>query len=150
MKTALFVIGLLLLIALIQGLIWFLVLRALRRLVERLRDELRGKRIVCGPERLAYDGGTGGHYPRVRGLVAAAITDDRLLIRRILGKGFDVPIRDITRVRQQESWNGRRRVGKLYVTVQTERGEFGVVPRDPSAWTAALGPAGTGYRGARD
>ena len=76
MATALFVAMLLAVIGVVQGVIWFSVMRALRRLTTKLGDELRGTPIVLGPERVHYQGATGGPYPRARGFVAVALTRD--------------------------------------------------------------------------
>jgi len=137
MDTALFVATLLAVIGVIQGLIWFSVIRALRRLTTRLGEELRGTPILIDPERVHYQGATGGHYPRARGFVAVALTHDRLAVRRLAVRGFDVPLREVKRVSQQLRWNGHYRDGKAHVVIETDRGEFAFQPMDPDAWVAA-------------
>lgn len=138
MTTALFIAMLLAVIGVVQGLIWFLVIRALRRLTTRLGEELRGTPIVLGPERVHYQGATGDHYPRARGFVAVALTHDRLAVRRLAVRGFDVPLREVTRVSQQLRWNGHYRDGKVHVVIETPCGEFAFQPTHPDAWISAV------------
>jgi hypothetical protein len=138
MGTALFVGLLLAVIAVIQGIVWFFVLRALRQLTTKLSDELHGTPVVLGPERVHYQGTTGGNYPRARGFIAAALTHDRLVVRRLASRGFDVPVRDITGVSQQVRWRGHYRNGKPHVVIQTNRGEFAIQPTNPDAWLTAI------------
>lgn len=138
MVTALFVAVLLAVIGVVQGLIWFSVIRALRRLTTKLGDELRGTSVLLGPERVHYQGATGGPYPRARGFVAVALTPDRLVVRRLAVRGFDVPLREIEQVSQQLRWNGHYRDGKAHVVIETHLGAFAIQPADPDGWTAAL------------
>lgn len=133
-----FVIGLLAVIGLVQGVIWFFILRALRGLTTKLGAELRGTAVILGPERVHYQGATGGHFPRARGFVAVALTHDRLVLRRLAVHGFEVLLREINGVRQQVRWNGHYRNGKAHVVIETDRGEFAIQPADPAAWMAAL------------
>ena len=139
MATALFVAVLLVVIGIVQGVIWFSIIRALRRLTTKLGHELRGTPIVRGPERVHYQGATGsGPYPRARGFVAVALTRDRLVVRRLAVRGFDVPLREIKQVSQQLRWNGRYRNGKAHVVIETRGGAFAIQPADPGAWIAAV------------
>ena len=138
MGTALFVAMLLVVIGIVQVVIWFAVIRALRRLTTKVGDELRGTQIVRGPERVHYQGATGGAYPRARGFVAVALTRDRLVVRRLAVRGFDVPLREIMQVSQQLRWNGHYRNGRPHVVIETHRGAFAIQPADPDAWTAAM------------
>ncbi len=138
MATALFVAILLAVIGVVQGVIWFSVMRALRRLTTKLGDELRGTPIVLGPERVHYQGATGGPYPRARGFVAVALTRDRLVVRRLAVRGFEVPLREILQVSQQLRWNGHYRNGKAHAVIETHRGSFAIQPSDPDAWIAAV------------
>ena len=138
MGTAAFVALLLAVIAVVQGVVWFFVVRALRQLTTKLSVELRGMQVTLGPERVHYQGATGGNYPRTRGFVAASLTADRLVVRRLASRGFDVPLRDITRVSQSVRWNGHYRNGKAHVVIETQQGEFAIQPANPDAWTAAI------------
>lgn len=138
MDTALLVAMLLVVIGVVQSVIWFSVIHALRRLTTKLGDELRGTQILLGPERVHYQGATDGPYPRARGFVAVALTGDRLVVHRLAVRGFEVPLREIERVSQQLRWNGHYRNGKAHVAIETDRGAFAIQPADPDTWIAAL------------
>jgi hypothetical protein len=146
-SPAVFVLALLALIGLINLAVWGLVIRWWRRsearlyqdVVEDLRSaEARGERLLRGPELGVFRGTTVPGYPSVKGNCILALTDQRLLVRRIVGRPFEVPDTQIRGVRQDAVFLSSSRVGHTHVIIELDRGEIGLFVGDNQGWVDAF------------
>lgn len=126
--------------------IWVVVLRWLRRVTTRQQTELKaelaatGERVLLGPEPAIYRGASSGlGLPRARGNGVAALTDRRLIIRKLVGAAAEIPIADVVGVRTDKWFQGGWTGGRMHVIVKLRAGgEVGLFVADSDAWVAAL------------
>jgi hypothetical protein len=96
-----------------------------------------GEAVVIAPEPVLYGGATES-YPKAGGNSVAALTARRLVVRRLVGEGFEIAREDITGARE-EAWFRRSRRSVPWVVVTTRGGaELGLIVRDRKAWLTAL------------
>lgn len=112
------------------------------RIITELRRDLSvaGERIVLGPAPINYRGSTAGSgFPRSKGNSVAALTDRRLVVRRLAGADLEVPVAAITGVRE-DKWFLRSYInGRLVLVLQLRSdAEVGILVDDHAAWMAAL------------
>ena len=68
----------------------------------------------------------------------AALTEKRLIIRRLIGKPFDIPVSEFASVREDKWFLSSYRSGRLYVIIKLKDGiELCVIARDASWLTGA-------------
>src|SRR4051812_1467405 len=108
MKTAeiaLLVVGVLGLNGIIQALLWTTVFRKLRTIAATLPGELAaaGDRILGGPERASYDGAT-AVYSGVSGMGVLAVTDRRVVFRRLGGKTIELELGELRSAKAASKW----------------------------------------------
>lgn len=140
--VALLVLGILAL----QLMIWIPVLLWLRRKSDRLVVDLQralavaGEHTVLGPVPASYRGATSGSgYPHARGNSVAALTHRRLVIRRLVGEPVEIPVADITSVREDQWFLRAYASGRLVVIIKTTSGaEVGLMVKNHDEWMAAL------------
>ena len=122
----------------IPALLW--VRSRIRTLIEALGAELdaSGERTLVAPEAALYGGAT-GPYPRARGNVVVALTNRRVIVRRLVGAGFEIARDDVVSAREAASFHGRTRSASVVVVTTRAGGEIGLLVREPRAWVAALG-----------
>jgi len=111
-----------------------------RALIAALARDLdaSGERTLVAPESALYGGATGPH-PRARGNAVVALTDRRLVVRRLVGVGFEIARDDITAAREAPSFLGRARGTPFVVLTARDGSEVGLLVREHRAWLAALG-----------
>lgn len=102
-----------------------------------LSTELAADPPLRGPESAVYRGSTGS-YPKVAGNGRLALTASRLVFRKLVGKGVDVPLSAVTGVSTAKTFNGSVRSGATHLVVHTATGDLGYYVRDLDAWTAAI------------
>ena len=96
-----------------------------------------GEVVVIAPEPALYGGAT-AVYPKAGGNGVVALTDRRLLLRRLGGEDIAVARDDIAGAREQASFRTNRR-SRPWVVVTTRGGaELGLIVREPQAWLTAL------------
>lgn len=101
-----------------------------------------GERIVAGPEKAVYRGGTGPHSS-VKGNGTIILTDRRLVFRKLSGGLVEVPAKAITGVRRSKSFRRARVGGATHLVVATsEPAEVAFFVKDIAAWERALDPSG--------
>ncbi|GAA3829084.1 hypothetical protein [Nocardioides panacisoli] len=143
MHVVVFVVLLVLGILAINGVVWGIVLTALSRRRRARMAELQadlaatGDRVVLGPDRGNYCGGT-GDFPRVANNSLLTLTTADLLIHPYLGRAVTVPVAAITGVRVEKAWNGRVVAGKHFLVVSSDHGEVGLFAPDPDRWRSAI------------
>jgi hypothetical protein len=121
--------------------VWVVILRKLRRMPDLLRAELAasGETVRRGPEAAVYRGSSAPGYSRVGGNGVIALTDRRLLIRTLIGKGANVPLAAIVGVRQNTWFLRSYRGGRKHVIVKLrDGGEVGFLADDPDGWATTL------------
>lgn len=127
----------------VQVLIWIPILAWLRRMNTRalaaLGAELdaTGERRVLGPVAINYRGST--EHPAIKGNAVAALTDRRLVIRKLVGAGLEIPVDDIVGVRDDKWFVRAYAAGRPIVIVKNKDGnEVGLLVADHDAWMTAL------------
>ena len=111
--------------------------RKSRRTRAELAAELATEPTLRGPENGVYRGSTGG-YSNVSGNGQIALTAQRLIFRKLVGKGVDVPLATITSVTKAKVFNKSVRGGSQHLVVHTDRGDLGYLVPDTDAWVAAI------------
>ena len=141
-QVALLVVGILGL----QVLIWIPVLMWIRRksanMITDLTRELAvaGEHAVLGPVHGGYRGATAGAgFPFAKGNAIVALTHRRLVIRRLVGEPVEIPVADITAVREDQWFLRAYASGRLVAIIKTTSGaEVGLMVKNHDEWMAAL------------
>ena len=116
-----------------------------RRAREAIATELMTDAALRGPEPALYRSGS-GPYPKVKGNGLIALTRRRLLFRIYVGKSVEIPLAEITGLREDKWFQGAMVGGKVHLIVQTAAGEAGFYVSDNAAWVAAIDAARGGSR----
>lgn len=116
-----------------------------RRVTATMAAVLAAEPALRGPEKALYRGGTGS-YPKVNGNGTIALTERRLLFRILVGTGLDIPVAEITGVREATSFRRSVAGGRVHLIVQTGAGEVGFFVADNAAWIVALTSAAPALR----
>jgi hypothetical protein len=103
----------------------------------QLAEELAAEPALRGPESAVYRGSTGG-YSNVSGNGQFALTRNRLIFRKIVGKGVDIPLRSVSGVSKAKVFNKSVRGGSEHLVVHTHTGDVGYLVVDTDAWVAAI------------
>ena len=147
MTTALLVGAIVFGVALLFAALWFVVLRPMVRRtndwVTTFADEARltGEKVIKGPESAIYSGGTKPHSA-VKGNGRIALTNRRLVFRKLAGPIEEVLVASITGTRQAAWFRGQRRGRRVHFVVETvDAVEVGFLVRDIAAWEAAVAEA---------
>jgi hypothetical protein len=115
----------------------------MRRPQAEMEVEFRSEPALRGPEKAIYRGGTEG-YPKVNGNGLIALTSSRLLFRILVGTNVDIPLDEITGLREEVWFRRSMSGGRQHLIVQTTRGEVGFFVADNAAWIAAINAARQG------
>lgn len=113
-----------------------------RELVEGVRRELeaKGETLVLGPESGLYCGSNAGHG-QVRGNSIVALTNKRLLVRRLVGGPIEVRSQEIAGVRETRWFLGAARGNRMHLVFRLPGGgELGVMmdKQTHAAWLQDL------------
>ncbi len=138
--TAVQVVLLVLGILAINALVLIPVLLLLKRLPGVLRAEMlgAGERPVRGPERASYQGAT-GQYSKVRGSGAAALTEQALIFRPLVGRRIEVPLGELTAVREDKWFRRGYRGGRNHLILKLKSGvEVAFMFEDHAGWMVAF------------
>jgi hypothetical protein len=116
-----------------------LVRRRIQRAAAVLARELAGQAVVLGPQRCMYLGGT-GRFAVTSATSRIVLTDQRIVLRAVIGPSFAVELRDVVAVTQQTSaiWKARLMPRRPYLRVTTAAGMFGVDVDDCAGWAQAI------------
>jgi hypothetical protein len=143
--VATFVILLLLGIAAAQGLMWAMIIMWFRRRARaassRLTADLESEGLLRGPEKGNYRGATAPRYPRVRNSGVIALTGRRLVFVTLTGKTIEIPLADVTGLRESKVFMASAAGGHVHLIVVTSAGELGFFVGDNSAWITAINSA---------
>jgi hypothetical protein len=97
-----------------------------------------GERIVAGPEKGLYRGGT-APYGSVKGNGTIVLTDRRLVFRKLTGGVVEVPVAKIAGVRTSAGFRGSRVGGMTHLVVDTvDHAEIGFFVNDLGSWERAI------------
>ena len=111
--------------------------RRARAAGEALRAELQADPPVLGPEQVVARP-VAGEVPPVSGNGVLSLTTTRLMFRTSTGAAVDVPAKEITGVRLQESFAGQSDPGRVHVVVSTVAGERAFLVDDGHRWRKAI------------
>ncbi len=143
------VIGLVLAILGAQALFWLVFILWLKRRSVRASAELTeqmtgaGEVIKHGPAPGLYRGASFG-YSRVSGNGTAILTNRRLLFRKVTGGLIDVPLDQVTGLREDKWFLSAYRSGRLHTILRLASGdEVGFIFQDHAGWMDALRDAQT-------
>ncbi len=127
-----------------QAVMWLALFRWLRKKTARFVEEMRadlaasGEKILRGPEPGVYRGAS-DRYPPVKGNCVLALTERRLVIRRLMGDPIEVPVAEFVGVRE-DPWFLRSYVGgRPHVIVALGGGaELGFFAANHGKWMNAI------------
>ena len=118
--------------------------RKSKRLRAALQDEIAasGERAIRGPESALYCGAT-SVYPMVKGNGVAALTDRRLIFRKLIGAGVEVPLDRVVGVREDKWFLSGYRNGRMHLILRTRDGaeagaEVGFMFADHPGWMTTV------------
>jgi hypothetical protein len=111
-----------------------------RRAHAEMAAELAREPALRGPEPAIYRGSTGA-YSHVNGNGVIALTPQRLIFRKVVGAGVEVPTAAITGITTAKTFNRSVVGGRTHLVVHTATGDVAFFVQDLSAWTAALDAA---------
>jgi len=126
--------------ALVLGLVFAWLRRRLALLAHAMRDHAiqLGERFVIEPQSALYRGGK-GYFSKVKGNGVIALTDKRLLFRKAIGQGMEIPLDQIAEVSESKWFMGSYRGGGMHLVLRLRDGvEVGFMVRDHQAWMNAL------------
>jgi hypothetical protein len=112
-----------------------------KRLVEELGGELRtnGERILCAPEPGLFRGGHAEGIRGAKGNCVVALTDRRLVFRKVVGAGGEVAVDRILGVREERWFRGSAVGGQMHLVLMLDGGdEIAFFFRDNAHWQSAL------------
>ena len=123
MSTAVFVVVLVAGILAAQLMVWSSIVVWFRRrrrvIASRLDSELAAETIIRSPEPGSYRGATVAGYPIVNNDGMIALTRRRLVFQTSTGKVIEVPVTDITGVREAEVFKTAVTVARQHLIIQT-------------------------------
>ncbi|MCA9626699.1 MAG: hypothetical protein KC766_03490 [Myxococcales bacterium] len=132
-QTVLLVMALIGGMLLLQLTVWLPILYWMRKRsreeAEALGRELeaKGETLVLGPEPALYRGSNAGHG-KVRGNALIALTNKRLLVRRLVGEPIEVRVGEIAGVRETKWFLGGMKGGRMHLVFRLPGGgELGVM-----------------------
>jgi hypothetical protein len=107
--------------------------------LQRELDSTR-ERVILSPAPAVYRGASSGSpYPKAKGNSVAALTERRLVIRRLVGKGIEIPVSEIVGVRDDKWFLRAYAGGQPHVIVKLSSGaEVGLFVDQHEAWTESL------------
>lgn len=127
-------------ILLVQVAFWVPVLRWLKgrltRLTQELREEL-GDAIVLGPTEMIHRGAT-GRFPKAKGNGVVVLTDERLVVARLVGERFEVVLAEVGGLRVAKWFAGSYRNGRPHIILRVGEHELGFMVEDTQGWVDAL------------
>lgn len=142
LQIVLLVLGILAVNAVLWVFIWRWIVRTNARHIGELQIELgkADERVLLGPEPGLYRGATSNTgLPRTKGNSVVALTERRLVVRKLVGISVEIPTADIVGVRTDKWFEGAWTGGRMHVIVKLRTGgEIGLFVRDTDAWVAAL------------
>jgi hypothetical protein len=128
-----------------QAILWVLVLLWLKRKAASaaiaVHDQLArsGEHIERAPESAVYRGAS-SRFSKVKGNGVIALTDRRLVFRKLFGSEIEVARGEIVALRE-DKWFLRAYCGRTHLILKlADDTEIGFIVRDHAAWMAALKP----------
>lgn len=121
-------------------------LRRYRQWAPEFEEQARltGERVIKAPESANYRGGTNPHSA-VKGNGKLALTNRRLVFRKVTGGIEEIPLAGVVGTRRSAWFRGARRGRLMHLVVETiDEGEVGFYVRDIVAWEQAIADA-TGH-----
>jgi hypothetical protein len=143
--TTVYLVGAIVLgVALLFAALWLVLFRPMLRKtsawVTTFEEETRltGERVIKAPESAIYCGGTKPHSA-VKGNGRIALTNRRLVFRKLTGPIEEVLVASITGTRRADWFRGERRGGRTHFVIETmDAGEVGFFVRDIEAWEQTI------------
>lgn len=146
MSTGVFVVvlvvGILAALMMVSSSVLVWIRRRRRVIASRLESEMADETTIRSPEPGNYRGATIDGYPIVNNDGMIALSDKRLIFHTLTGKVIEVPVTDITGVREAKVFKTTRTVGRQYLIIETGSGDIGFFVGDNAAWIASLSTVG--------
>lgn len=129
----------------VQVLIWVPLIRVLRRRALAKHEEIRadiernGEKLAFGPQAGLYRGSDAPPLPRAKGNAVIALTDQRLIVHRLVGEPIEVPRERIIGAREDVWFLGSMTSMQKHLILKLEGGgELGLILEDHGTWLAHL------------
>ncbi len=139
------VVGLVAGILVVNGVLWFVILRWLRGRLRRIEAELRARVAASPGERFLLEPGYGSfrgataRFGRLKGTALLALTDRRLLFVKASGGEGELALAELRGVREERWFLGAAVGGRRHLVVTLADGcEVGFLAADHARWLAAL------------
>lgn len=134
------VVGIVLVVAVVNVIASVAVRARAGSLAEDLKTQVTssGETLVLGPVSGIYRGASAPGFSRVKGNAAIALSDVRLVMRKVTGPLIEIPRSSIASVRQDKVFRGSVVAGQSHVIVGVPGGEVGFFVPDPDTWEDAL------------
>lgn len=113
--------------------------RELAAVREHMRSVLQpGETILLGPDTVFYVGAS-AELGRARDNAVAVLTDHRLTVAKLVGERIELPVAELTGVREDTWFLSSATSGRMHVIVGFGEGrELGFIASDHAAWMQAL------------
>ena len=115
--------------------------RRFRAAQARLAAGLDAETLVRPPEKGNYRGATAPEYPLVVNSGVIALITRRLVFATLTGKTIEIPLTEITAVRESKVFKAAAVAGRSHLIICTAAGEIAFFVPDNAAWTAAIANA---------
>lgn len=126
-------------------LIWIPIIVWMRRKSARLAQEtkdssmLSGEKTILGPESVLFQKPMFHRIGVIGGNAVATLTDKRLVISPLAGSRVEIPLEDITEIRESKWYRANYRGGYTHVILTLQDGkEVALLVIDPERWIEGL------------
>ena len=141
-ETTVFVVVLVLGIVALQAVIWIPIIiwwrHKSRAAQARLAAAIESEPLIRAPEKGNYRGATAPGYPVVKNSGVIALTTRRLVFITLTGKSIEIPLAEITGVRESKVFKAAATGGVMHLIVRVPSGEIGFFVPDNAAWINAI------------
>lgn len=131
---------LVLVILLINGFVWYLIIRRIRNQKDELQKQLiaSGANIIIGPETGTYRGST-KRFGNVKSLGTIALTGSILIFRKPFGSDIQIPVEEIAEITKNVFFLHSYHSGREHLILKLKDGTIaGFIVKDINRWMIEL------------